>query len=389
MSQRSRSLREGFGPWRWLRGRLRALLLRLTRRIHDSDEGRAALALGPLRGLLACRPDWPLDLVGAPGPYGDLGNSQLDEQPALRKDVIFITARFRSGSTLLWNLFRRLDGFTAYYEPFNERRWFDPRTRGSRVDATHRHVEDYWREFEGLEELGQYYDESWCERDLYMDAQAWMPAMKKYLEILIARAAGQPVLQKNRIDFRLPWVRHNFPNAKIIHLYRHPRDQWCSALQDITCFPADGRTADFGPHDKFYLLKWCRDLRFHFPFLDEATAEHPYQLHYFVWKLSYLAGRKDAHISVRFEDLVDDPAAQLRHLFHGLELGVERYDLDELKKVIVKPEMGKWQRYASEEWFRRHESYCETVLAEFFGVAPSAPATREDAARSLVNGCTR
>jgi hypothetical protein len=30
---------------------------------------------------------------------------------------IFITARFRSGSTLLWNMFRRLRGYRAYYEP--------------------------------------------------------------------------------------------------------------------------------------------------------------------------------------------------------------------------------------------------------------------------------
>jgi hypothetical protein len=33
-----------------------------------------------------------------------------------------------------------LPGCTAYYEPFNERRWFDPRTRGERVDATRRNV---------------------------------------------------------------------------------------------------------------------------------------------------------------------------------------------------------------------------------------------------------
>ena len=38
---------------------------------------------------------------------------------------IIITGRFRSGSTLLWNIFRDLPECTAYYEPFNERRWFD------------------------------------------------------------------------------------------------------------------------------------------------------------------------------------------------------------------------------------------------------------------------
>ena len=42
-----------------------------------------------------------------------------------RRPPIFITARFRTGSTLLWNIFRHIEGCTAYYEPFNERRWFD------------------------------------------------------------------------------------------------------------------------------------------------------------------------------------------------------------------------------------------------------------------------
>jgi len=63
---------------------------------------------------------------------------------------VFITARFRSGSTLLCNLFRQVDACTAYYEPFNERRWFDPSVRGNRVDPTHRDVEDYWREYDAL-----------------------------------------------------------------------------------------------------------------------------------------------------------------------------------------------------------------------------------------------
>ena len=85
-------------------------------------------------------------------------------RPSDRSDLVIITGRFRSGSTLLWNLFRQAGGFTAYYEPLNERRWFDPTARGDRTDSTHRNVSDYWREYDGLEALSRFYREDWIRR---------------------------------------------------------------------------------------------------------------------------------------------------------------------------------------------------------------------------------
>jgi hypothetical protein len=303
----------------------------------------------------------------------------------LRDDPIFITARFRSGSTLLWNLFRSLEGCTSYYEPLNERRWFDPTTRGERVDKTHRNVDDYWKEYDGLDVLGRHYRESWTYRSLLMDPTYWDADLKRYVEILIERAPGRPVLQFNRIDFRLPWFRRHFPAARIVHLYRHPRDQWCSSLLDLKCFPRDGKVADFAQYDKFYLLTWARDLRYHFPFLDEQSVAHPYQLFYFIWKLSYLFGRRYAHHSLAFEHLVEDPDAQLPLLFDAVDL--KDHDLDRVKRVIVQTPTGKWKEYADDDWFRRHEAACEDVLAEFLGHDPTPihpqPETRRRNGRDL------
>jgi hypothetical protein len=266
---------------------------------------------------------------------------------------------------LLWNLFRNIPQCTAYYEPLNERRWFDPSVRGNRTDNTHRKVSDYWTEYDALSELGAYYREDWIRRNLYMDEQFWDADLKRYVEILIERAPGRPVLQFNRIDFRLPWFRRNFPNAKIVHLYRHPRDQWCSALMDIQCFPPDGRVEQFADHDKFYLLTWAKDLKHHFPFLDPAAVEHPYQLFYYIWKLSYLFGRHYAHYSLAFEHLVGDPAGELTELLSTLD--VRGANIAALQKLFAAPPLAKWKEYADDGWFRYHETACETVLAGFFG----------------------
>jgi hypothetical protein len=360
-------------PVQLLRRSLRDGFFSVFQRVLATDDGRAMVAAS-VRGLLHGQPPRVLG-NGRPAapPYPDLGRPQRAGRTCQRSDVILITARFRSGSTLLWNLFRNIRGCTAYYEPLNERRWFDPAARGDRVDATHRNVDDYWKEYDGLGELGAYYREEWVRRHLFMDERFSDPGLKRYVEILIERAPGRPVLQFNRIDFRLPWFRRNFPNAKVVHLYRHPRDQWCSALMDVTCFPPDGRVEEFAAHDKFYLLNWANDLKYHFPFLEPAAAGHPYRLFYYIWKLSYLFGRRFAHHSVAFENLAGDPAGQLEELLGVLD--VRGADLTALQKLFVPPPLGKWRDYADDEWFRGHETACETTLADFFGTSAAAEPT--------------
>jgi hypothetical protein len=340
-------------------------VLRTLRRVLESTSVRDLLEetmRQPKRGHthLSSR-----DLDAFIPPYTGLVKNRLGNRMTDRNDAIFITARFRSGSTLLWNIFRHVDGVTAYYEPFNERRWFDPATRGDRVDTTHKHVDDYWREYEGLEVLGESYRLEWISRDLLMDGEIWDPDMKRYVSELIERAPARPVLQFNRIDFRLPWFRHHFPTATIVHLFRHPREQWCSTLMDVTTYPKDASMADFPPHDKFYLRLWAHDLKYHFPFLDESRITHAYQLFYMTWKLSYLFGVKYSDYSFSYESLLAESDKQLTHLFSRVK--IENYDLTTLRSLIVEQSRDKWKTYADDDWFTSQETWCETVMAEYFG----------------------
>ncbi|MBZ0268520.1 sulfotransferase, partial [bacterium] len=233
---------------------------------------------------------------------------------------MILSARFRSGSTLFWNLFREIPSCTAYYEPFNERRWFDAEHRRGHTDPTHRGVSDYWQEYAPLAHLGDHYRDEWINRRLFMDEHAWDPGMKAYLAAMIERAPGRPVLQFNRLDFRLPWIRRHFPRATILHLHRHPRDVWMSSLVDPAAYPASATMDAFLPADHYYLTRWALDLRHAFPFLDPGAHDHAYPLFYLVWKLSYLFARRFADRSIAFEELVSRPEAVMTELAERLSI---------------------------------------------------------------------
>ncbi len=134
-----------------LREPIRRTAFRLLRDLLKTDDGRRLLA-DSLNGVDQDKPDrFALSLVDE-RVYPDL-NPQAGSE-TIGPAPVFLTGRFRSGSTLLWNLFRNVPDCTSFYEPLNERRWFDPGIRGQRVDKTHLGVEEYWREYEGLERLG-------------------------------------------------------------------------------------------------------------------------------------------------------------------------------------------------------------------------------------------
>lgn len=277
-----------------------------------------------------------------------------------RNDIVFITSRFRSGSTLLWNLFRQTPSCTSYYEPFNERQWFNEALRGDGVDDTHRGVDDYSSEYNGLGFLSDLYNEDWIRDKLLMTGDSWEPEMQSYIEKLAEHAKGRPVLQFNRIDFRLPWLKAHFPNAKLIHLYRHPRDQWCSFLTDKELMNKNDVSQTYS--DAFYLDVWCKDLAQHYPVLDKRHTPHPYQRFYYLWKLSYLHGIKHADHNVSFEALTQQPKSEIEKLFTLLKL--DGGNVDQLCEVIQAPKADQWKSYADDGWFNEHEAECEYNLSK-------------------------
>lgn len=286
-------------------------------------------------------------------------------EPREGRTPIFVSGRFRSGSTFLWNLFRHTEGVTAYYEPLNERQWFRTGVEEDRVDPTHLGVGEYWREYAGLRELAEDFDPAWTTRGLYMDRRSCDEGLYRYLARLIASAPQRPVLQCNRFDFRLEWLKASFPGAKVVFLYRDPREQWMSVQKGGPPVPADYRLGVDDSLDLFYTLEWARDLRRVFPCLDLREHSHPYSVHYMLWRLAYLFGTRYADVSVAYEDLVGDFRPILQAVFDSVGLPVE-VNSETYHQLLQPRQEQRWPGYAHAGWFRAIEERCDRMLETFF-----------------------
>ena len=333
--------------WRWI--------LRRTAQLADRSDAQELAA-----NAIPYRLELGADLLSRrtlQDPYRP--NSGSERPAASRSDVVFVTARFRSGSTLLWNLTRSLPGVRAYYEPFNERRWFDSQVRGNHTDPTHVGVSDYAREYDDLEDLVGVYDERWIDRRLFMNERSTDPRMLRFIDRLIISADGPCVLQFNRVDFRLRWLRRHYPRCTIVHLHRDPRSQWLSSIGNADACPPDASFHTLGGKDFFYFRRWCRDLRIVLPLLDERLHEHPYELFYLLWRYSYSEGRSQSDLSFSYADLSSEPKSVLDPIAERTSSVFRPSGA----APIVQRVDDRWKEYADEHWFEDREARVTRMLA--------------------------
>jgi hypothetical protein len=304
------------------------------------------------------------DIWTSEQPYEELGTQHAKLKPIDRDDVIFISSRPGSGGSMLWSIFRRLRGFTSYYRPLHDKRWVASESLRPLQTKMDWMLCDTRREYDQMSVRKPCFNPDWARRQLFMDAEHSNPDLAHYIAALIDGACGRPVLYCNDIDFRLPWLRRHFPRATIVHLYRNPRDQWMSCMKDPSSVSRRTTMTDFATLDQADLLAWAEDLQDRFPILKKL--EHPYQLSYTLWKLSYLYGSAHAHFSLRYEDLQQGPKSTLPEWL--VRLRCRTFRLEEVATTVQQPRSGRWRQVDNDGWFRDQETRCENLLAEFFSI---------------------
>lgn len=275
----------------------------------------------------------------------------------IRQRPVFVSARFRSGSTLLWHLLRQLDGVTAFYEPCHDNLLEHVRS-ATPVQDSHRGVTSYWDEYASLmDRLPALHENAFGAIRLSLEADDEWPAFERYLRFLITGARpGRPVLQMNRVDLRLPWLRARFPEALIVHLVRNPRDQWLSMVAgepDATLGDPDENTA-------YDLLLWAVSLSAAFPFVVGPHIRHSYERHYLIWRLSSWMGARCSHLSLSYDDLVADPTTGLTTLVDALD--VSRDWVPRLAASVTSGRPRTRPGAPSSAEFARMEAACDALL---------------------------
>lgn len=155
---------------------------------------------------------------------------------------IFIHSLFRSGSTYLFNVFRRSDsGFWCYQEPLNEKlliKASQPNGFKTRVDGIQellRHPEldkAYTYEFHVVaDEFTKLFREEFSYKQFFFDNSDNLKDIRDYFSALINGAKGRPVFQCCRTSGRVDGLKAAFDGIHIF-LWRNPWDQWWSYKSD-------------------------------------------------------------------------------------------------------------------------------------------------------------
>ncbi len=253
-------------------------------------------------------------------------------------NLVFVSGGFSSGTTVLFTLFRRTGDYYCLYEPLHEK-LLEYLIYPLRPDVHHRFVKPYYDEYKGFSKIPELFEPQWGNSQLHLAAHERADRQLRYWRYLIETAQGRRgrvMLKDNRLTFRLGWLKANFPNAKIVHIYRDKTKQWNSIVRrGQEYFGREDIGQDSVRFNGFSLDSWCEDLKSVFGELDAGNSSSGYERFSKLWDLSFAEHRKFADISVDLRELTHDFEATCGAIGACVEYD---FDVSSLKPYVLASE---------------------------------------------------
>lgn len=288
------------------------------------------------------------------------------------KKYIFLTSRYRTGSTYLYSLFSSVKNISTYLEPlhpnileiFEQDQEFHNNIRACQ---SHTLETRYFSEYQNL-----IADEGFCERytplfaseNLIMTSDSDNKRLKEYLLYIIGACSDKlNVLQFNRIDFRLAWIRENFSDSLIVNLRRNPRDIFMSHIKVYEKLQKESLSANASVGGLFYLDDYIGILKNDLLTDIDIDDLNDYEKVYILNNLSNLWSDHFSDVIIEYESLIQNP---LFYLNKVLNLVID-FGLEVKKRNLIPSRRGnfnQWKSYESEEWFRASETKCDQILQQ-------------------------
>ena len=264
---------------------------------------------------------------------------------------IFIHSLFRSGSTYIFNAFRRADaGYWCYQEPMNEylinvngdAEKLLENTEGTVIALRHPHLNRpyYWEYFHIKDGLKGLFHKSFSYDLFFVDPdEGFTDDQAKYFDALISYAKGRPVLQFCRSAGRIAVLKKTFGGLHI-HLWRDPRKQWWSFKVNSYFDAVVQRiyNADKLPPVLDQIRKRCEIIISHHDDTQkeiEDAQKHPfdskknYYVFYSLWLYAFLECQKYADLTINIDLLSFDNSYRELILRRLLEVGVNGLDFSD------------------------------------------------------------
>ena len=259
---------------------------------------------------------------------------------------VFIHSMFRTGSTWLFDRFRRSpEGYWCYQEPYHEF-LIKLKDQPDAVLDIHEQIANELRHivlqrpyFYEIHAIREHVADSFSKCisfDSFFDVQG-CPALVDYTSRLIAHAPSRPVLQCCRSFGRIGHLQAQFGGTHV-HLWRNPRDQWWS-YQVNDYFDVTGLAILNADHPPPLILHLREAIGFtplrRGTFGEEyeqllqvpLNSEQRYLLFYTLWFYSLLQNREHGCCDLNIDQISCSRAYRRQAEMRLAELGVHGVDL--------------------------------------------------------------